>query len=155
PAAEDRQQRLRVGGVLVTGDQLRHPAAPPAAHALQQQRGVVPEALADDDLKDQAAVGVEGGVVPLVAGEPVGLGVGVAALLLLADEGPLLIELDLGRPRGKKLPARRGASPRARRPGAHSGPPYPYRRRPGGRSGGRRSRRPGAATLPGPAPGAG
>ena len=41
---------------------------------------------------------------------------GVAMLLLLGDEGPLLIELDLTREGGKAPPTRRAGRGRARRP---------------------------------------
>ena len=46
----------------------------------------------------------------------------VAMLLLLEDEGPLLVELDPTGVRGKKPPARRGAGGRGRRPTGLSGP---------------------------------
>ena len=60
-------------------------------------------------------------MVPVVPLAVVGRVGGVAVLLLLGDEGPLLIELDLAVSGGKRPPARRGGRGRARRPSGCSG----------------------------------
>ena len=61
-------------------------------------------ALARDDDEQQAVLGVDRRVIPVVALVVVGRVVGVAGLLLLGDEVPLLVELDLTGPRGKTAP---------------------------------------------------
>jgi hypothetical protein len=60
-------------------------------HKLDVLRG----ALAVQGADDQAAARVQGDVVPAVAAVIVGGVAGVAVLLFLADERPLLVELDL------------------------------------------------------------
>jgi len=47
-------------------------------------------------------------MIPVVALLSVGWVSRIAGLLLLADEGPLLIELDLAGPGAKRPPTRRG-----------------------------------------------
>src|SRR5438270_6536207 len=83
--------------------------------------------------------GVQGYVVPAIAAPVVGLVAAVAVLLLLGDEGPLLIELHRAGPRGKRPRTRRGVAGRGRRPAGRSGRRCPCSRRRGGRSCGRRS----------------
>lgn len=66
-------------------------------------------------------LGVVGDVVPVVALMGIG-GIGrVAVLLLLGNKDPLLVELDLPGPRGKKPRARRGPLERAVRPAVQAG----------------------------------
>src|SRR6516225_6193908 len=61
---------------------------------------------ARDDGQDQLVLGIIGEVVPPVPLVVVGRVGGVAVLLLLTDERPGLVELDLASPRGKKPRAR-------------------------------------------------
>src|SRR5262249_51631802 len=72
-----------------------------------------------DHRQDQAVLRVVGDVVPVIPAVVVGRIAGVAVLLLLADEGPLLIELDLAGTGGKRPPTRRG---RPWRGGRRAGP---------------------------------
>ena len=83
-------------------------------------------------------------MVPPVPAVVVGRVVGVAVLLLLEDERPLLVELDLTGVRGKKPRARRGVAGRARRPAGRSGPRCCGSPSPAGRWRGRRCARRGA-----------
>ena len=87
-AAEDLQHGLRVGGVLVAGQQFRRPPAEAAAHPLQQQGRVVRRALADDHFQDQAVVGAQGDVVPLLATKPARL---AAAVIDNRSQDPIFI----------------------------------------------------------------
>ena len=82
--------------------------------ALNHRLGVLGRAFAEDDAQDQAVLGVEGYVLPalpLVLIRWIGA---LAVFLLLGDERPLLIELDLLGFRGKRPRARRGFLRRAR-----------------------------------------
>src|SRR5205085_11547454 len=101
---------------------------------------------------DQPGLRVDRGVVPPVPAVVVRRVAGVAVLLLLEDERPLLVELDLTGVRGKKPPARRGAGGRGRRPVGRSGPPCCGSPSPAGRWRGRRCGRPGARRSTPPAP---
>ncbi len=89
-------------------------------------------------------------VIPLVG---VGRVAAVAVLLLLGDEGPLLIELDLGREGGKLRPTRRGPPGRDRRPCGCIGSRCRGERPRAARSGGPRSPRRCAPRRRGPSPG--
>src|SRR5262249_52928108 len=109
-----------------------------------------------DDAEDQLVLGVVGRVVPPIPPLVIGRVAGVTALLLLVDVRPLLIELNLAGPRGKKPRARRGAVARDRPAVGCSGPPCcgsrrsaaPWPARRCGRRGARRPRRPSPAAGP-------
>ena len=72
------------------------------------------QTLADHNFQDQTAIGVECDMIPLIATKPVLLLGGIAVLLFLGDEGPLLIQLHLAGIGGKKPRVRRGVSGRVR-----------------------------------------
>jgi hypothetical protein len=78
--------------------------------------------LADDQTDNQTALRVDRCMVPTITRC---LLIGRAVLLFLADVGPLLIELDLRRRRGKKPPTRCGVGGRGRQPCGYIGSPYP------------------------------
>jgi hypothetical protein len=78
--------------------------------------GVLGRAGAGDDGQDQAMLGIVGDEVPPVSLVVIGRVVGVAVLLLLGDERPLLIELNFAGLGGKRPRARRGRLGRALRP---------------------------------------
>ena len=147
------QDRRLIGRVIVAGHQPHQPTPGPAAELPHQRLGVPDRPGTRHDADDQATLGVEGDVVPVVPLVGVG-GIGAVAVgLLLGDEGPLLIELDLGRQGGRPPRVRRGRPWHARRRSGCNG------RRcwgsPGraGRSGGRRipRRRAPGPTRPSPA----
>jgi hypothetical protein len=52
-------------------------------------------ALARHQGQEEPALGIDGGVVPVVAAESIQRVERVARRLLLGDEGPLLVDLDL------------------------------------------------------------
>jgi len=116
---EHLQDGLGVDAVFIAGDLLGAATTQAALHVLQQLHRVLCDAPADEYAQHQAAVRVEGDVVPLVATEQILVVSRVAVLLLFADEGPLFIELELGGRGGKSPPPRRGGGGRGRR---HGGP---------------------------------
>src|SRR5262249_37065873 len=93
---------------------------------------VLCRALAGHHGQQQAVLRIEGRVVPVVAFVVVARVVGVTVLLLLGDEVPLLVELDLTRQGGKKPRARRGGSWPGHRRGRGGARRCPWRRRSGG-----------------------
>src|SRR3954453_14514029 len=86
-------------------------------------------ALAGDHGQQQAVFGIDCRVIPIVPIVVVAGVAGVCVLLLLGDEVPLLVELDLTGPRGKKPRARRGGSWPGRRRGRGSARRCFWRRR--------------------------
>ncbi len=101
------QDRRLVGRVVVAGHQVHQAALGPVPEVRDQGLGVLDGPRPGHDADDQAMLGVERPMVPVISLVVVGRVGAVAVRLLLGDEGPLLIELDLGRPGGK--------SPRVRR----------------------------------------
>ena len=96
------QDRRLIGRVVVAGHQIHQPTPCPAAEVLDQRLGVLDGACPRHDADDQAVFRVEGDVVPVVPPVIVSGVAAVAVRLLLGDEGPLLIELDLGREGGNR-----------------------------------------------------
>ena len=86
-----------------------------AADALRRR------SLAGDHGQQQAVLRIDRRVVPVVPLVIVAGIVRVAILLLLADEVPLLVELDLTGPRGKKPRVRRGVGGRGRQRSGRTG----------------------------------
>src|ERR1051325_7705662 len=82
---------------------------------------VLRRAFAGHHGQQQAVLRVDRRVVPVVAQVVVARVVGVTVLLLLADEVPLLVELDLPGARGKKPRTRRGGFSTACQRGRGSG----------------------------------
>ena len=105
-----------VARVLIRGHQIHQPAAGPFFEIVYQELGVPLGTFARDHTDNQAMFGVEGHMVPVVAAQVICRLVRVAALLLLGDEGPLLVELDFTGLGGKKPRDRRGVARRGRRP---------------------------------------
>ncbi|QEG26553.1 hypothetical protein GobsT_12940 [Gemmata obscuriglobus] len=103
---------LLVHGVLVGCHQPHHPPPGPPAEVPDQRVGRVGGPLAHHHAHHQSALRVQSHVVPTVP--PSGV-LGVATLLLLADEGPLLVERDLMGLGGKKRLTRRAVGSRGRR----------------------------------------
>ena len=85
--------------VLVGRHRPQHPIPCPTAELSNQRVGRVGSPLADHQTHDHVALGVESHVVPAVPAPRVVVG---TALLLFADERPLLVEPDLSGLRGKK-----------------------------------------------------
>jgi hypothetical protein len=117
----DFTDRLGVGRVLVTGHQAHQPSVRAPVEVLDQGLRQLCRAAADHDADDQAMLRVQGDMVPAVAAEEV-VGMPLSAMLfLLADKGPLLVELDFIGPRGKKPRVHRGVVWRGRLPAGCSG----------------------------------
>src|SRR5580658_2319714 len=113
----DRKDRRFVGRILVRGHQVHQAATRPRTEVLDQLLGLILCAFAGDHTHYQTVFRIEGHMIPVVAVLSVSGFLRVAVLLLLADEGPLLVELHLTSPRGKKPRLRRGLLWRAgRRP---------------------------------------
>src|SRR4051794_9203366 len=115
------QDGLPVRGVLVGRDQPRHPAPQPVLHVRDQFPDLLGRPLAGDGTQHQPVLGVERHVVPVVAPAGVGRVSRVDVLLLLADERPLLVELQLAGPGGKRRPTRRATPWRGRPPAGRTG----------------------------------
>lgn len=118
--AEGGFDRGLVRRILVAGDQLRRPIAEPIADLGGDRLGVLDGPCPRDDRQDQPVLGVDGDVVPVITALRVVGIAGVAVRLLLGDERPLLVELDLAGLGGKRPPARCGWPSRARRPGGRA-----------------------------------
>jgi hypothetical protein len=95
------EDRILVGRVAVAGDQVHQPAIGPTLEVLDHRNDALGGPLAGHHADDQPTLGVDGHVVPGVALAIIGRVGRVAVLLLLGDEGPLLVELDLTRPGGE------------------------------------------------------
>ena len=108
--------RRLVGGVLVAGDQEVGPPRRPVVDLLDQFLAGRAVPFAGHQGQEQPALRIDGGVVPVVASEPIQGVERIARRLLLEDEPPLLIDLDLTRLGGKKPRVRRGVSRRGCRP---------------------------------------
>jgi len=106
---------------LVAGDQVRGLTTQPPLHLGGERLGVLDGPRPGDDRQDQPVLGVVGNMVPVAPLVVVGRISGVAVALLLGDEGPLLVELDLPGPRGKKPRARQERRGHAGRPGGPAG----------------------------------
>jgi len=106
--------------MLVCGDQEVRPAACKYLHVLEHLIAALGCPLARHKAQQETALGVDGGMVPVVAAEAVQRVGWVTVGLLLADEAPLLVKLDLPGLRGKKRPARCGAGRRVCQPGVSS-----------------------------------
>ena len=141
------QDRRLVGRVVVAGHQPHRSALGPATGVLDRRLGVLDRPGPGDRRDDQPVFGVQRHVIPRVALVVVDRVGAVAVGLLLGDEGPLLIELDLGRPGGRSPRVRRGGPWRARRRSGYSGRRCWGSRGRVGRSAGRRTPR---RRVPGP-----
>jgi hypothetical protein len=93
--AERLQDRPLVGRIFVGRDQPRGPAAQPLLDLADQLLDRLRRPLPRDHRHHQPVLRVEGHVVPAVAAEPIVGLVLVAVLLLLGDERPRLVHLDL------------------------------------------------------------
>ncbi len=109
--------RVLVGRQFVGGDEVRDVAAEPPLDVGDDRFGVLHSPGSDDHRQDESAFGVKGDEVPCVAAVGVVGIVRVAILLLLADERPFLIDLDLAGLGGKSPRVRRGRAGRDGRPG--------------------------------------
>ena len=109
-----------IGGMLVAGDQQVRPPRCPVVDLLDQVLAGVTIPLARHESQQQSALGIDGGVVPVVTTQPVQRVERIARLLLLRDEGPFLIELDLPGRGGKRPPVLGGEARHGRRPGRRS-----------------------------------
>ena len=147
-----RQDRRLVGRVGVAGHQPQHTPSGPPLDLLDHLLDVLDVAGPGHDAEHQPVLGVVGDVVPPVPMVRIGGVVRVAMLLLLEDERPLLVELDLLSPGGKKPRTRRGVAGRGRRPGGRSGPRCWGPRRRVGRWHARRCGRRGVGTPSRPCP---
>ncbi len=128
--------RRRVRRVVVAGHQVHQPTAGAAAKLSNENLRVLDGPGPWYHRHDQAMLGVESDMVPVVALVVI-VGVGAIALgFFLADEGPHLIELSLGRPGGKEPPGGPGDSGHDRRTAGYIGRPYLDRPGRAGRSGG-------------------
>jgi hypothetical protein len=114
--AIDVIDRRLVGRVFVAGEQDVLASLGAIIDLLEDLLRVLDRARARDDGQDQAMLGIVGDMVPPVPLVVIGRVGRVAILLLLVDEGPLLIELDLAGLRGKKPRVPRGPPWRALRP---------------------------------------
>src|SRR6185437_14322587 len=101
--------------------QLRRGAAEPTLDLTDDRMAILFGPRPGDHRQGQPVLRVVGDVIPVVPAVIVGRAVGIAVLLLLADEGPLLIELDLAGTGGKSPRARRGRPRRGDRRGAPVG----------------------------------
>ena len=93
--AVDVADRRLIRGVLVGGDQQIGPAPGPVVDLADQPLAGRAVALAGHQGQEQPALGIDGGMVPVVAAEPIQGVQRVARRLLLGDEAPLLVDLDL------------------------------------------------------------
>src|SRR5262249_28471040 len=149
--AEDFLDDVLVSAPTVGRDEFRRPPSQAALDVLQEHPLDVAQVLADLDAEHQTAIRVKGHVVPLLTlGDVILVQQYVAMLLLLGDEGPFLIQLDLLRRGGKSPPIRRGRPGHVRPPCASIVSPYSDRRRSGGRWLAPHNRRRYAPALPRP-----
>jgi hypothetical protein len=88
--------------VLVAGERLRRLTAQAVLDLTDDLVGTLGDARPGNHRQDELVLGVVGGVVPPVPFVVVGRVGRVAVRLLLTDERPGLVELDLAGPRGKK-----------------------------------------------------
>src|SRR5512142_2211196 len=109
-----------IGGMLVAGDQQVRPPRCPVVDLLDQVLAGVTIPLARHEGQQQSALGIDGGVIPVVTTQRVERVERIARLLLLRDEGPFLIELDLPGRGGKRPPVLGGGARPGRRPGRRS-----------------------------------
>src|SRR3954469_14891848 len=101
-------------------------------HLLHHLLAVLRRTLAGHHRQQQPMLGIDRRVVPAVPFVVVAGVVGVTVLLLLGDEVPLLVELDLTGQRGKNPRARRGGLWPGRRRGRGGARRCPWRRRSAG-----------------------
>src|SRR5512135_3102669 len=112
-----KSESLVRGGRLVAGDQQVRPPRCPVVDLLDQVLAGVTIPRARHEGQQQSALGIDGGVVPVVTTQPVQRVERIARLLLLSDEGPFLIELDLPGRGGNRPPVLGGGARHGRRPG--------------------------------------
>ena len=131
---EGRGNDRLVGRVLVAGHQRGRLISESVLDLGDDLLDALGDPRPGDDRQDQLVLGVVGDVVPpvpLVIIDRVG---GIAILLLLGHERPLLVELDLAGPRGKKPRAPHEHRGHASRRGGPVGPQCWVERRRGVRS---------------------
>src|SRR5262249_36308774 len=102
------------------------PACGAPVEVVYQQLHMLAAVPADYHTHDQAMFGVQRDIIPAVPLLVIVWVVAVAVLFLLADEGPLFVELDFAGLGGKKPPVRGGVAGHAPRPAHSSGPRCPY-----------------------------
>ena len=120
----DTVDRLDRGGVRrmgVTGDQQVGSPRSAAVDLLDQFEAICGVSLAGHQRQQQATLGIDGRMVPVVTAQAVHGIVRITRLFLLEDEGPLLINLDFAGLRGKKPPVPGGVTPHVRPPRARIG----------------------------------
>ncbi len=113
------EDRLLAGPVLVARDQAHGPAPGPPFEVLDCRLDAFGHTRPGLDTHDQTVLGAVGEVIPSLPHLGVGRVGRVTLLRFLARRGPLLIELGLAGPRGKKPRARRASRGRGHRPNDH------------------------------------
>jgi hypothetical protein len=129
--AVDLGDRRLVWGVLVAGDQQVGPPSGPIPDLTDQALAGLAVALARHQGQEQSALGVDGGMIPIIATEPIERVEGIARSLLLGDEVPLLVDLDFTGSGGEGPRVRHGASRRGPRRAPGSASPCSCPHRPG------------------------
>jgi hypothetical protein len=100
--AVDFANRRLIRGVLVAGQQHIDPSSGPVVDLADQPLAGRAVAFARHQGQEQAALGIDGRVVPVVAAKPVERVSRIAGGFLLGDVSPLLVDLDLTGPGGEK-----------------------------------------------------
>ena len=114
--AVDLPDRRLLRGMLVAGDQHIRPPRRPVVDLLDHLLASRACPLARHQAEQEPALGIDRGVVPVVTPQPVQRVEGIARLLLLRDGGPLLVDLDLAGPGGKRPPTPGGGARHGPRP---------------------------------------
>jgi len=112
----DLQDRFTVRLVLIAGDQTHPPASRATVEVPHETMHILAGPLARHQGDDQLVLGIQGHMVPVVPAPLIRRVVGITLFFLFAHEGPLFVELDLLRLRGKRRPDRRAIGEHARRP---------------------------------------
>ena len=97
--------RRLIRGMLIAAQQYVGPASGPIVDLADQPLAGLAVTLAGHQGQEQPALGIGGGMVPIVAPEPIQRIVRVAVGFLGGNVAPLLIDLDLTSPRGNSTDA--------------------------------------------------
>ena len=109
--------RCLVGGVFVARVEKVGTAARTPVDLVHELLAVLRRSFSRHEAQKQTALGIHGGVIPIVTTMPVRRLLGIAMGLLLVDETPILIHLHGAGVRGKRRPTPRAAFVPARPPG--------------------------------------